>query len=189
MKEIVLIDNYDSFTYNLVHYFETLGVKVIVYRNDEFDIESLEDFENIVLSPGPGLPKEAGLLIEVIQTYAHTKKILGICLGLQAIVEAFGGTLKNLPVVYHGVASTLHKIDENDALFLNVPQPIQVGRYHSWVANKSDFPNCLKITAFDHEHQIMAIKHKELNIHAVQFHPESILTPHGLQILKNWIDS
>ena len=187
MKHLVLIDNYDSFTYNLVHYFETLRVKVSVLRNDEFDIDELELFDYIVLSPGPGLPKEAGLLLDVIKTYASSKKILGICLGLQAIVEAFGGSLKNLPSVYHGVSSELKNIDGNDVLFRSIPQPIEVGRYHSWVANLNDFPDCLKVTAFDQEGNIMAIRHQSLDIAAVQFHPESILTPNGLQMLKNWL--
>lgn len=189
MKEIVLIDNYDSFTYNLVHYFETLNVKVIVLRNDEFEIDELEFFDSIVLSPGPGLPKEAGLLLDVIKTYASSKKILGICLGMQAIVESFGGSLKNLNQVYHGIATKLENVDFNETLFKNIPQPVEVGRYHSWVANLSNFPDCLKISAFDIEGNIMAIRHQSLDICGVQFHPESILTTNGLQMLQNWISS
>uniref|UniRef100_UPI004049F199 anthranilate synthase component II n=1 Tax=Flavobacterium sp. TaxID=239 RepID=UPI004049F199 len=189
MIKIVLIDNYDSFTYNLVHYFETLGANVTVYRNDEFVLEGLESFQNIVLSPGPGLPNEAGLLKDVIRKYASTKNILGICLGLQAIVEVFGGTLKNLPQVYHGVSSKIKITDFPEPMFYNLPEPIEVGRYHSWAANIESIPNNLAITAFDEENNIMAIRHQVYEVAGLQFHPESILTPSGLIMLKQWLES
>lgn len=187
MKRLVLIDNYDSFTYNLVHYFESLGAQVTVFRNDAFDLDELECFDCIVLSPGPGLPKEAGLLLDVIRSYAQKKPILGICLGLQAIVEVFGGSLKNLPKVYHGEASVLAHVDENEPMFQNIPQPIEVGRYHSWVAAAAHFPDVLKITATDEAGNVMAIRHRTLDVCGVQFHPESILTPSGKQMLAQWL--
>lgn len=187
--KIAVIDNYDSFTFNLVHYLEDLGAKVSVFRNDEFDIEELETFEKIVLSPGPGIPNEAGLLKEVIKTYAPKKSILGICLGQQAIGEVFGGSLINLEKVYHGVATKI-SVDVNDEnLFLNIPQQFEVGRYHSWVISPKDFPEKLEITSRDENGQIMSIRHKIYDVKGVQFHPESILTPDGKTILKNWIEN
>jgi anthranilate synthase component II len=186
--QLAVIDNYDSFTFNLVHYFEDLGASVTVFRNDEFDLKELDAFDKIVLSPGPGLPNEAGLLKEVIQTYATTKSILGICLGLQAIGEVFGGTLINLEKVYHGVATKI-KIIEEDSIFKNIPDQIEVGRYHSWVISNNNFPPNLIITSVDENKQIMSVKHSLFDVRGVQFHPESILTPFGKKILKNWLES
>ena len=184
--QLAVIDNYDSFTFNLVHYFEDLGASVTVFRNDEFDLKELDAFDKIVLSPGPGLPNEAGLLKEVIQTYATTKSILGICLGLQAIGEVFGGTLINLEKVYHGVATKI-KIIEEDSIFKNIPDQIEVGRYHSWVISNDNFPPNLIITSVDENKQIMSVKHSHFDVRGMQFHPESILTPFGKKILKNWL--
>jgi anthranilate synthase component 2 len=186
--KIVVIDNYDSFTYNLVHYLEDLGATVTVFRNDEFELKELEVFDKIVLSPGPGIPDEAGLLKEVIKMYAKTKSILGICLGLQAIGEVFGGTLINLEKVYHGVASKI-TIIENDAIFTNLPNEIEVGRYHSWVISNDNFPQNLIITSVDENKQIMSVKHSVYDVRGVQFHPESILTPDGKKILENWLNN
>jgi anthranilate synthase component 2 len=186
--QLAVIDNYDSFTFNLVHYFEDLGASVTVFRNDEFDLKELDAFDKIVLSPGPGLPNEAGLLKEVIQTYATTKSILGICLGLQAIGEVFGGTLINLEKVYHGVTSKI-KIIEEDSIFKNMPDQIEVGRYHSWVISNDNFPPNLIITSVDENKQIMSVKHSLFDVRGVQFHPESILTPFGKKILKNWLSN
>lgn len=186
--QIAVIDNYDSFTYNLVHYLEDLNAKVTVFRNDEFELKELEVFDKIVLSPGPGIPSEAGLLKEVIQTYYKTTSILGICLGLQAIGEVFGGTLTNLEKVYHGVASKI-TIIENDFIFNDLPNEIKVGRYHSWVISNDNFPENLIITAVDENKQIMSVKHSVYNVRGVQFHPESILTPDGKKILENWFNN
>ena len=186
--KIVVIDNYDSFTYNLVHYLEDLGATVTVFRNDEFELKELEVFDKIVLSPGPGIPDEAGLLKEVIKMYAKTESILGICLGLQAIGEVFGGTLINLEKVYHGVASKI-TIIENDAIFTNLPNEIEVGRYHSWVISNDNFPQNLIITSVDENKQIMSVKHSVYDVRGVQFHPESILTPDGKKILENWLNN
>ena len=184
--KIVVIDNYDSFTYNLVHYLEDLNCDITVYRNDEFDLEEIEPFDKIVLSPGPGIPQEAGLLKEVIKKYASTKSILGICLGQQAIGEVFGAELMNLEKVYHGVATTIF-ITENDTLFNDLPSEIEVGRYHSWVIDKNTIPEVLKVTSVDENGEIMSIKHTSLDLKAVQFHPESILTPFGKKMLENWL--
>jgi anthranilate synthase component 2 len=187
MKKIIIIDNYDSFTYNLVHYLEDLNCEVTVYRNDEFDIDELQKFDKILLSPGPGVPKEAGLLIEVIKTYAKTKSILGVCLGQQAIAEVFGGSLINLDKVHHGVSSTITIVSPDDPLFHNLETTIEVGRYHSWVVNPVGFPEVLEITSIDENNQIRSLRHRNLNIRGVQFHPESLLTPNGKQILENWL--
>jgi anthranilate synthase component 2 len=165
---------------------EDLGATVTVFRNDEFELKELDAFDKIVLSPGPGVPNEAGLLKEVIKTYAKTKSILGICLGLQAIGEVFGGTLINLEKVYHGVASKI-TIIENDAIFTNLPNEIEVGRYHSLVISNDNFPQNLIITSVDENKQIMSVKHSVYDVRGVQFHPESILTPNGKKILENWI--
>jgi anthranilate synthase component 2 len=186
MTQILLIDNYDSFTYNLVHYLEELGAQVTVRRNDKLSLEEVEAFSHIVLSPGPGIPDEAGLLKEIIATYAATKKILGVCLGQQAIAEVFGGRLENLSEVYHGIASPIIIIDPQATLFKDLPTEVVVGRYHSWVVSEA-LPESLKVTARDHKGQIMAIEHKEYPVHAVQFHPESILTPSGKKMLANWL--
>lgn len=186
--KIIIIDNYDSFTYNLVHYFEDLDCDVTVFRNDEFDLEELEKFDQIVLSPGPGIPDEAGLLKDVIKQYAGKKPILGICLGQQAIAEVYGGILVNLEQVYHGVSTEINVINKS-VLFKNLPSQIEVGRYHSWVVSKENFPKSLSITAVDKNGEIMALQHNLLDIQAVQFHPESILTPNGKMMLKNWLSN
>ena len=187
MKKIVVIDNYDSFTYNLVHYLEDLDCQVTVFRNDEFDIEELEKFDKILLSPGPGIPDEAGLLKQVISTYAETKSILGVCLGQQAIGEVFGGSLTNLEKVYHGVATNIKITKPDDVLFRDLPLEFEVGRYHSWVVSNENFPNDLIITSIDENGQIMSLKHSKLDVRGVQFHPESVLTPNGKKILENWV--
>ncbi|MFD2585446.1 anthranilate synthase component II [Croceitalea marina] len=184
-RKILMIDNYDSFTYNLVHYLEDLDCEVIVKRNDQLTLSEVDDFEEVVLSPGPGIPDEAGLLKEIIKTYAGKKRILGVCLGQQAIGEVFGGSLINLDQVYHGVATTIEIVEE-DYIFKGLPKNIEVGRYHSWVVN-SNLPDSLKATSFDENGQVMSLRHKEFDIRAVQFHPESVLTPQGKQILKNWL--
>lgn len=184
--KIVIIDNYDSFTYNLSHLVKELGAEVTVLRNDCFELEDLEAFDKILLSPGPGIPSEAGLLLDVIRTYAGRKPILGVCLGEQAIGEAFGGKLTNLNEVFHGIQSPV-KIIASDYLFEGLPQEIPVGRYHSWVVDREGFPESLEITAISQEGYIMALRHKELDIHGIQFHPESVLTPDGKQMISNWI--
>jgi anthranilate synthase component 2 len=186
--KVAVIDNYDSFTYNLVHYLEDLKVEVTVFRNDEFELLDIEKFEKILLSPGPGIPDEAGLLKEVIKKYAPTKSILGVCLGLQAIGEVFGGKLSNLEKVYHGVATKIF-IKEKDSIFNNLPNELYVGRYHSWVISNKNLPIDLIITSTDENGQIMSLKHSVYDVRGVQFHPESILTVHGKQILKNWIEN
>ncbi len=187
MKKMVLIDNYDSFTFNLVHYLEELNCEVVVLRNDEFEIEELQSFDAILLSPGPGIPSESGLLLEVIKTYASTKKILGICLGHQAIGEVFGATLLNLDTVFHGVSTKINITDTTETLFSNLPQQIEVGRYHSWAINPTNLPEVLEVTSVSENGEIMSIRHKNFNVKGVQFHPESILTPSGKTILANWI--
>jgi len=188
MKNILVIDNYDSFTYNLVHYLEDLNCQVAVVRNDQLQLEDVEPFEKIVLSPGPGIPDEAGLLKPIIKTYASTKSILGVCLGMQAIGEVFGATLENLDIVYHGIQTKVHITSKDEILFKGLPPTIEVGRYHSWVV-KGELPTCLEITSVDENQQIMALRHKEFDIKGVQFHPESVLTPDGKTMLKNWINS
>lgn len=187
MKKILVIDNYDSFTYNLVHYLEDLNCEVTVYRNDEFDIDEIAHFDKILLSPGPGVPDEAGLLKEVIKTYAPTKSILGVCLGQQAIGEVFGGSLINLKKVYHGVATNITVLVDDEPLFDGMENQIEVGRYHSWVVSTENFPDVLEVTSTDDNGQIMSLRHKTLDVRGVQFHPESVLTPNGKQILENWI--
>lgn len=186
MKQIALIDNYDSFTYNLVHYLEDLGAQVTVFRNDEFELEELESFDKILLSPGPGIPDEAGLLKATIKHYAKTKDIFGVCLGLQAIAEVFGGQLTNLNTVFHGVATKV--IQQNqDEIFADLPNEFEVGRYHSWVVSTEHLPDDFIITSIDENGYIMSLKHQYLKIRGVQFHPESILTPFGKKILNNWL--
>ena len=184
--KIAVIDNYDSFTYNLVHYLDDLGAEVTVFRNDEFELKELEPFEKILLSPGPGIPDEAGLLKDVIKTYAKTKSIFGVCLCLQAIGEVFGGTLTNLEKVYHGVATKVSKT-EDDFIFNDLPNEMEVGRYHSWVISNENFPQNLIITSTDENGQIMSLKHSVYDVRGVQYHPESVLTPHGKKILENWL--
>lgn len=188
MKKILVIDNYDSFTYNLVHYLEDLECEVTVYRNDEFDIDEIAHFDKILLSPGPGIPDEAGLLKAVIAKYAPTKSILGVCLGQQAIGEVFGGILSNLDKVYHGVASMVKTVVDDESLFDGLGNEFEVGRYHSWVvdANLSDV---LEATSFDENGQVMSLRHKTFDVRGVQFHPESVLTPNGKKILENWLAS
>lgn len=186
-NHLVIIDNYDSFTFNLVHYFEGLGCQVTVFRNDQFELDELADFEAIVLSPGPGLPKDAGLTMQVLHAYATSKKILGICLGHQAIGEFFGATLENLKTVVHGTATELILKDPTEKLYQNLPSTIEVGRYHSWAISPVAFPNCLSITAVDKLDCILSVKHNMYDITGIQYHPESILTPHGKTILTNWL--
>jgi anthranilate synthase component II len=187
--KIAVIDNYDSFTYNLVHYLEELGSEVTVLRNDEFDLEELQPFSKILLSPGPGIPDEAGLLKQAIKHYAPTKSILGICLGQQAIGEVYGGSLTNLNKVFHGVSSKVIISVNDELVFKNIPSEIEAGRYHSWVVSTEDFPEDLEITSTDENGQIMSLRHKKFDVRGVQFHPESVLTPHGKTILKNWLES
>ncbi len=189
MKEVLIIDNYDSFTYNLVHYLEDLNAKVTVFRNDEFDLEEVAKFDKILLSPGPGIPSEAGLLNDVIRKYSPIKSILGICLGLQAIGEVFGAKLININKVYHGVETKINIITTNETLFENIPASFEVGRYHSWIVDSNNFPSELEITSTDENGQIMSLRHTLFDVKGVQFHPESILTPNGKQILANWLSS
>ncbi|KQC32881.1 anthranilate synthase subunit II [Nonlabens sp. YIK11] len=182
---ILVIDNYDSFTYNLVHYLEDLEANVTVMRNDKIAPKECLAYDAIILSPGPGIPREAGKLMEIIDTVKDTVPILGICLGHQAITEAFGGTIINLEKVYHGIATIMEH--DNSAFFNDVDQQFEAGRYHSWNAQESDFPDVLQITARDENGQIMALKHKDLPIYGVQFHPESVMTPQGKTMLKNFL--
>ena len=182
----VIIDNYDSFTYNLAHLVKELGAEVDVLRNDKFELEELEKYDKIILSPGPGIPEEAGLLLEVIRTYAGRKPMLGVCLGEQAIGQVFGGTLTNLSEVFHGIQTNV-KIKNKDYIFDGLPTEIPVGRYHSWVVDADGFPEELVVTAISPEGQIMALKHREYDVHGIQFHPESVLTPDGKQIVGNWL--
>ncbi len=188
--KILVFDNYDSFTYNLVHLIEKIThSKVDVYRNDQIELEKVKEYDKIVLSPGPGIPEEAGLLLQLIKEYAASKSILGVCLGHQAIGEAFGGSLINLSTVYHGVATPIH-IDrnKNGNLFDGLPDTIEVGRYHSWIVDEEKLPEELDITARDDNNFIMALQHKKYDIQGVQFHPESILTPDGETIMRNWLN-
>lgn len=186
--KVLVIDNYDSFTYNLVHYLEDLNCEVTVKRNDKLTLEEVNAFHKIVLSPGPGIPDEAGLLKDIIRTYAPTKSILGVCLGQQAIGEVFGGTLINLDEVYHGVATNVNIVVDDELLFKNMNKTIEVGRYHSWVV-QSNLPVSLEATSFDENGQIMSLRHKVYDVRGVQYHPESVLTPKGKQILENWINN
>lgn len=194
MKTII-IDNYDSFTYNLAHLVKELGADVDVLRNDKFRLEELEMYDKIILSPGPGIPEEAGLLLDVIRTYAGRKPMLGVCLGEQAIGEAFGGKLTNLKEVFHGVQTEIllnekcsgSIVLERDYIFEGLPDRIPVGRYHSWVVDTEEFPEALVVTAISPEGHVMALKHPEYDIHGIQFHPESVLTSDGKTILANWL--
>ena len=189
MEKILVLDNYDSFTYNLVHYIESDSrYEVDVFRNDEITLDEVNKYDTIILSPGPGLPKDAGILEELIRQYAPTKKILGVCLGMQAIGEVFGGTLTNLDKVYHGVATPIEVLDKEDVLYRNLPNKFEVGRYHSWVVDHQNFPQELKITAQEEHGQIMSLKHQKFNVYGVQYHPESILTEHGRDILFNFLE-
>ena len=184
--KIVIIDNYDSFTYNLSHLVKELGADVTVYRNDKFEMPQLEAFDKIILSPGPGIPSEAGLLLDVIKTYAGRKPILGVCLGHQAIGEVFGGKLTNLKDVYHGVATPV-TLTTDDYLFEGLGNTFEVGRYHSWVVDTDGFPDCLEVTSVSEEGFIMSLRHREYDIRGIQYHPESVLTPGGKTIIKNWL--
>jgi anthranilate synthase component 2 len=186
MKKILVIDNYDSFTYNLVHYLEDLDCEVTVYRNDEFELDEIAHFDKILLSPGPGIPDEAGLLKQVIQQYGPTKSIFGVCLGQQAIGEVYGGTLSNLDKVYHGVATNVTKSVNDELLFEGLENEFEVGRYHSWVVD-TNLPDCLEATSFDENGQVMSLRHKTYDVRGVQFHPESVLTPNGKKMLENWV--
>ena len=187
MAPVFVVDNYDSFTYNLVHQLEALGAEVTVKRNDCFPLGELEAFSKILLSPGPGIPEEAGQLKAVIERYAPTHSILGICLGHQAIAEVFGGQLENLTQVYHGLATPIQHTVE-DPIFTDLPKTLEVGRYHSWVVAQP-LPNDLEILALDEKQQIMALRHKQYDLKGLQFHPESVLTPLGEKILENWLHS
>jgi anthranilate synthase component 2 len=189
-SKIIVIDNYDSFTYNLVHYIEKItGKRADVFRNDEISIEEVSKYDKILLSPGPGIPVEAGIILDLIKTLGPTKSILGVCLGHQAIGEAFGGTLTNLDKVYHGIASEIQVLTPNDPLYKGLPDKFNVGRYHSWVVAKENLPDCFTITSIDEHGLIMGISHKQYNVRGVQYHPESVLTENGLKIIENWINS
>ena len=191
--KILIFDNYDSFTYNLVHVVEKIiHGKVDVYRNDKISLEKVNDYDKIILSPGPGLPVESGLLLPLIKEYASSKSILGVCLGQQAIAESFGGSLINLKTVYHGVATKINineerTLSDND-VFNSLPNELEVGRYHSWIVSKENFPDELEITAEDENGYIMALRHKIFDVQGVQFHPESVLTPMGEKIMRNWLN-
>lgn len=188
MKKILIIDNYDSFTYNLVHYVRELSnAQVNVRRNDQLSVEEAAAYDGILISPGPGIPDEAGISKEVIKTYAPTHRILGVCLGHQAIGEVFGAGLVNLDTVYHGLATTMEKTDEDEALFRGLPGRFEAGRYHSWIVDSNNLPAELKVTAVDENGQIMAMRHKSYDVRGVQFHPESVLTPRGKEMIKNWL--
>lgn len=185
--KILVFDNYDSFTYNLVHLVEKIiHGKVEVQRNDRIALEKVNAYDKIILSPGPGIPQEAGLLLPLIQEYAPSKSILGVCLGHQAIGEAFGGRLINLTTVYHGVATPVN-VTKKDSLFEGLPTTFDAGRYHSWIVSDEDFPRELEVTARDENNYIMALQHKNYDVKGVQFHPESVLTPRGEEILRNWL--
>ena len=188
MIKTVIIDNYDSFTYNLSHLLKELGASVTVVRNDMFRLEDLEQYDRIVLSPGPGIPSEAGLMPQVIKSYAGRKPILGICLGHQAIGEAFGARLLNIGNVVHGVATPAH-ITVQDYLFKGLPKDIEVGRYHSWVVDDKELPECLEVTSRSDDGYIMSLRHREFDIRGIQFHPESVLTPQGKTIINNWLNN
>ena len=186
MIKTIIIDNYDSFTYNLSHLLKELGADVTVVRNDKFKIEELEKYDKIVLSPGPGIPSEAGLMPQVIKAYAGRKPILGICLGHQAIGEAFGANLLNIGNVVHGVATPAH-LTAQDYLFEGLPADLEVGRYHSWVVDENGLPDCLEVTSHSDDGYIMSMRHKEFDIRGIQYHPESVLTPQGKEIINNWL--
>lgn len=187
-NKVLVIDNYDSFTYNLVHLLHECGEEVEVWRNDKFKLEDVEDFDKILLSPGPGLPSEAGLLIDVIKKYSASKSILGICLGQQAIAEVYGGSLVNLTKPVHGMSSLVNVSQPSELLFKGLPSTFLAGRYHSWAVSTEDFPSELEITALDESGVIMALAHKKLAVRGVQFHPESILSEYGKEMIQNWLN-
>jgi anthranilate synthase component 2 len=190
--KVLVFDNYDSFTFNLVHLVKQLtSDEVTVVRNDQMPLGEVDAFDKIILSPGPGIPEEAGLLLPLIKQYAATKSILGVCLGHQAIGQAFGAKLKNLPAVFHGVATPIQLLpvsNRKNDWYTGLAQPIEVGRYHSWVVSDENLPNCIEVTARDAQDYIMALRHRELDVQGVQFHPESILTPQGLAMMRNWLE-
>lgn len=188
MKTLIL-DNYDSFTFNLVHYVEQFCDDITVKRNDEISLDEVDAFDAIILSPGPGLPKRAGIMPQLIERYAPTKRILGVCLGHQAIGEAFGASLKNLNQVHHGVAIPINVLGKDEPLFRELPHRIDTGRYHSWVIDGESIPSDLIVTATDDDGEVMAIRHREYDVCGVQFHPESLLTPEGLKVIENWVRS
>ncbi|MBS3739383.1 anthranilate synthase component II [Mesohalobacter halotolerans] len=188
MKKILVIDNYDSFVYNLVHYLEAFDAQVDVVRNKSINLEAVKNYDKILLSPGPGIPDEAGQLKSIIKTYYKTKPILGVCLGQQAITEVFGGQLENLKTVYHGIATAIKITVKDEVLYQNLPEEIEVGRYHSWVVQNA-LPEVLEATSVDDKGNIMSLRHKHYNVKAVQYHPESVLTPHGKTIIQNWLNS
>ena len=186
--KILVFDNYDSFTYNLVHLVEKIThEKVDVFRNDKIDLEKVAAYDKIILSPGPGVPEEAGLLLDLIKEYAPVKSILGVCLGHQAIAQAFGGNLVNLDTVFHGVATPIRILNSKSRMLNGLPEEIKVGRYHSWIVSDNNFPGVLEVTARDDNGYIMAIQHKTFDVQGVQFHPESVLTPEGEKMMRNWL--
>lgn len=190
MRKILVLDNYDSFTYNLVHMLQKIsGHKVDVFRNDKISLEAIKSYDKIVLSPGPGIPDEAGILKELIHQYGSTKSILGVCLGLQAIGEVYGGSLINLHKVFHGIATEVNLTSEKDSLFEGLPASFEAGRYHSWIVRNDNLPSCFRITVVDRSGAIMGISHKTNDVKGVQFHPESVLTPFGEKIMQNWLGS
>lgn len=183
---VLVIDNYDSFVYNLVHYLEELDCRVTVRRNNEITLEEVKNYDKILLSPGPGIPDEAGLLKAIVEEYAPTKSILGVCLGQQAIGEVFGGKLINLDTVFHGVANKVTSCVDDEELFSGLQKEFEVGRYHSWVVEKT-LPACLEATSYDVNGQVMSLRHREYDVRGVQFHPESVLTPGGKKMIRNWV--
>ena len=186
--KILVIDNYDSFTYNLVHAIKKIsGLPVDVFRNDEISLEEIEKYDKIILSPGPGIPEEAGQLLEIIKEFAPKKSMLGVCLGHQAIGEAFGGKLHNMNRVLHGIATPVELTQNSSVLFNGLPNSFDVGRYHSWIVEKENLPSCFEVTSYDKEGMIMSMKHKEYDVQSVQFHPESVLTPLGEKMIENWL--
>lgn len=186
--KLLILDNYDSFTYNIVHAVRSLGIEPTIRRNDRISLDDIDSFDKIIISPGPGIPSEAGILPAMLDRYATSKSILGICLGHQAIGERFGARLRNLPEVYHGIKSEITLTVPDDYIFHGLPTNIEVGRYHSWVVDRDGFPECLEVTAVSPDGEIMAMRHRSLDVRGVQFHPESILTPQGITIISNWIN-
>ena len=187
MLKVLLLDNYDSFTFNLAHILKASGAAVQVARNDKIELAQVANFDKIVLSPGPGLPEQAGIMLGLIAAFHTSKSILGICLGHQAIAQVFGAELRNLKQVVHGKATLTQIVSEHDTLFKDIPRHIETGRYHSWVVDQSSLPECLRITALSNDGEIMALAHTSYDLKGLQFHPESVLTPHGTALLNNWI--
>jgi anthranilate synthase component 2 len=187
--KILVLDNYDSFVYNLVHIIEELGYKPDVVRNDKITLEEIEQYDKILLSPGPGIPEEAGIMPELLKTYGEQKDIFGVCLGHQAIAEAFGGSLINISEVLHGIADQIKVLEPKKSVFEGLPKKFNIGHYHSWVVNPKGLPKKLAVTAKDSEGHIMGIRHKDFKVQGVQFHPESILTEHGKEMIKKWLES